>query len=293
MKKLIYRIYRKVNYILRRIYVCTAPKKYALDRQGRKTQIIVSLTSYPGRFAHIHTALKSIMLQTVQPDKIIVWLDEDVTREQLTPEMLALEQYGIEYRPMPGDLKPHKKYFYAMQEYPDDIIITVDDDLIYAKDVIESLVKTHKRYPKAVCARRVHKITKKPNGEIASYNDWIGEYCGCDTPSHALVATGVGGVLYPPHCLYEKAFDEKLIAELSLKADDIWLKFMELLNGPYVVWAPCKIPMPDLIEKEQATSLKSENVVQNKNDVYFSNLQNYFQVQVDAFGIIGYCSHRT
>lgn len=293
MKKLIYRIYRKVNYILRRIYVYAAPKRYALNQNMRKTRIIVSLTSYPGRFAYIHVMLKSMMLQTVKPDKIIVWLDEDVKRDRLTPKMLELETYGIEYRAMPGDLKSHKKYYHVMQEYPEDIIITVDDDLIYPKDVIESLLKTHRRYPEAVCARRVHKITKKPNGGIAPYNDWLGEYCGCDTPSHALVATGVGGVLYPPHCLYEKAFDEKLIAELSLKADDIWLKFMELLNGTYVVWAPCKIPMPDLIEKEQATSLKSENVVQNKNDVYFSNLQNYFQVQVDAFGIIGYCSHRT
>ena len=283
MKKLLYRIYRKINYIFRRIYVHIVPNRYALNRQGRKTRIIVSLTSYPGRFAHIHTALKSMMLQTIKPDRIIVWLDGDVEREQLTPKMVELEQYGIEYRAMPGDLKPHKKYIHAMQEFPEDIIITVDDDLIYAKDVIETLLKTHERYPKAVCARRVHKITKNADGTIAPYNDWIGEYCGCDTPSHTLVATGVGGVLYPPHCLYEKAFDERLIIELSLKADDIWLKFMELLNGTYVVWASCKIPMPDLIEKEQATSLKSENVTQNKNDVYFANLQKYFQVQADAF----------
>ena len=283
MKRLIYRSYRKIAYILRRIYVYAAPKKYALNRKKRKTRVIVSLTSYLGRFAHIHIALKSIMLQTVQPDKIIVWLDEDVTRDMLTPKMLELEQYGIEYRAMPGDLKPHKKYIHAMREFPDDIIITVDDDLIYAKDVIESLLRTHKRYPGAVCARRVHKITKNANGGIAPYNDWLGEYCGCDVPSHILLATGVGGVLYPPHCLYEKAFDENLITELCLKADDIWLKFMELLNGTYVVWAPCKIPMPDLIEKKQETSLKSENVAQNRNDEYFSNVKNYFNVQADAF----------
>lgn len=285
MNRTIYRIYRKINYLIRRTYVLTTPKRNALNSQMRKERIIVSLTSYPGRFAHIHTALKSIMLQSVKPDRIIVWLDEDVEREQFTSKMLELEKYGIEYRKMPGDLKPHKKYIYAMQAFPEDIIITVDDDLIYARDMIETLLKTHKRYPNAVCARRVHKMTKKADGAIASYNDWLGEYCGCDTPSHALVATGVGGVLYPPHCLYKKAFDEKLITDLSLKADDIWLKFMELLNGTYVVWTPCKIPMPDLIEKEQKTSLKSENVGQNMNDVYFANMQNYFNVQPDDFHI--------
>lgn len=285
MNRTVYRIYRKVKYLARRIYVLTAPKRYALNSGERGERIIVSLTSYPGRFAHIHTALKSIMLQTIKPDKIIVWLDEDVQRELFTAKMLELEQYGIEYRTMPGDLKPHKKYIHAMLEFPEDIIITVDDDLIYAKDTVETLIKTHERYPNAVCARRVHKITENTDGRIASYNDWIGEYCGCDTPSHELIATGVGGVLYPPHCLYEKAFDEKLITDLSLKADDIWLKFMELLNGTHVVWAPCKIPMPDLIEKEQATSLKSENVGQNRNDVYFAKVQNYFNVRTEDFNI--------
>lgn len=283
MNKLSYRIYRKINYIMRRIYVHAAPKRYALNRQKRKTRIIVSLTSYPGRFAHIHTALKSMMLQTVKPDKIIVWLDEDVTRDMFTARMLELEQYGIEYRAMPGDLKPHKKYIHAMREFPDDIIITMDDDLIYSGDVIETLLNTHERYPRAVCARRVHKITRNADGTIAPYNDWLGEYGGCDIPSHELVATGVGGVLYPPRCLHEAAFDETLITDLSWKADDIWLKFMELLNGTYVVWAPCRIPMPELIEKEQKTSLKSENVAQNKNDVYFANMQNYFDVHPDAF----------
>ena len=60
---------------------------------------------------------------------------------------------------------------------------------------------------------------------------------------------------------------------------------MELLNGTYVVWTPCRIPMPDLIEKEQRTSLKSENVGQNMNDVYFANVRNYFKVRIEDFHI--------
>lgn len=284
MKRLGYRIYRKINYILRRMYVLAAPKRNALNSEQRKTSVIVSLASYPARFAHIHIALKSIMLQSMKPDRIIVWLGDDVERSRLTPKMHALEKYGIEYR-FVKDLKAHKKYFYVMQEFPDAIIITIDDDVIYPKDVIRTLMDTHERYPNAVCARRVHKITKNADGTIAAYNDWLGEYCGCDTPSHELVAVGVGGILYPPHCLYERVFDEDLIRKLCFKADDIWLKFMELLNGTYVVWAPCKIPMPDLIEKEQATSLQSENVGQNRNDVYFANMQKYFNVRVEDFNI--------
>lgn len=278
-----YKIYRKGCYFLRKVQVMNAKDQCALNQKERDQKIIVSLTSYPARFPHIHLALKSIMLQTVKADKIIVWLDEDVKREQFTKEMIELEQYGIEYRNMPGDLKPHKKYIHAMREYPEDIIITVDDDLFYSSDVIESLMRTHKKYPKAVCARRVHRMVKDESGKIKGYNEWIGEYTDSDIPSHDLLATGVGGVLYPPHCLAEMAYDEKLIQELSLKADDIWLKFMELLAGTKVVWAPCRIPMPEAIEKEQSSNLRTENVNHNMNDIYFNNVMSYFKVHADCF----------
>ena len=284
MKNLLYRTYRKINYIIRRIHVLAAPMKYALCGAERKERVIVSLASYPVRFEHIHICLKSMMMQSVKPDRIIVWLDDNIDKRMLTSKMLELEEYGIEYR-FVRDLKAHKKYIYVMQEFPDDIIITIDDDVIYPKDLIETLVNTHKRYPDAVCARRVHKMTKNPDGMIAPYNDWIGEYCGCDMPSHELIAIGVGGILYPPHCLYEKAFDEELIEKLCLKADDIWLKFMELMKGTHVAWVHCKIPMPGLIEKEQKASLQSENVSQNMNDVYFKNLQDYFNVKAEDFEI--------
>lgn len=58
---------------------------------------------------------------------------------------------------------------------------------------------------------------------------------------------------------------------------------MELLKGTRVVWVPCKIPMPGLIEKEQKTSLNRENVDQNMNDVYFANMITYFGVRADEF----------
>jgi hypothetical protein len=282
-KTIFYRLYRKCAYAARRNTVKKSKPQNALNTQKREQKIIVSMTSYPARFHCIHIALKSIMLQTVKPDRIIVWLDEDVSRNSYTKEMTELEKYGVEYRNAPGDLKPHKKYIHAMQEYPDDIIITVDDDLIYSADLIKSLMKTHEKYPDAVCARRVHKIIKNKNSDIASYNEWIGEYTGSSKPSHDLIATGVGGVLYPPHCLDKRTFDIEKICELSLKADDIWLKFMELLSGTKVVFAPCAIPMPQLIEKEQSSNLRSENVSQNMNDVYFQNVMKYFDLKPDIF----------
>lgn len=278
-----YKIYRRCCYLFRKMQVKVSKKSYALNQEVREKRIIVSMTSYPARFSNIHLTLKSLMLQTMKPDKIIVWLDEDVERAQYTKRMINLEQYGIEYQPISGNLMPHKKYLHAMQAYPDDIIITVDDDLIYSSDLIASLMRTHKQYPKAVCARRLHQMKKDADGNIMPYNDWQGEYTQSRVPAHDLLATGVGGVLYPPHCLDSRAFDTELIERLCLKADDIWLKFMELLVGTKVVWAACAIPMPQVIEKSQKTSLKTENVQQNKNDIYFRNVAEYFQIEGKRF----------
>ena len=99
-------------------------------------------------------------------------------------------------------------------------------------------------------------------------------YAGASLSSKEIAFVGQAG-----------AFDEELIEKLCLKADDIWLKFMELMKGTRVVWARCKIPMPGLIENEQKASLQSENVSQNMNDVYFKNLQDYFNVKAEDFEI--------
>lgn len=282
-KGICYRLYRKCCYFLNRIKINTAANENALNREPRDRKLIVSLTSYPARFPYIHLTLKSIMLQTVKPDKIIVWLDENVTRAQYTEEMMALEKYGVEYRTAPGALKPHKKYIHAMQEYPEAVIITVDDDVIYSPNVIKSLMETHKKYPSAVCARRVHRITRNREGKLAPYSEWQGEYMQERQPSYELLATGVGGVLYPPHCFDNRAFDMELIRKLCLGADDIWLKVMELLAGTKVVWAPCHIPTPEEIKESQESNLRSENVKSDKNDVYMYDLLKYFHVNEDCF----------
>lgn len=50
-----------------------------------------------------------------------------------------------------------------------------------------------------------------------------------------LLATGVGGILYPPHCMDNRLFDIEKIQQLCLYGDDIWLKAMQLLSGTPVV----------------------------------------------------------
>ena len=249
----------------------SSPLVYGLNRVPRSPQVIVSMTSFTKRFTTIHICLKSLLNQSVKADKIIVWLGPDVQKYDITKEMLALEEYGVEYKFVSLDLKPHKKYYYAMQQYPDAIIITVDDDVVYAKDTLESLLKTHQKYPKAVCARRVHYMAIK-NGVILPYNDWKQECRDVKKPSYRLIPTGVGGVLYPPHLLDPQVFDLDKMQLLCLNADDIWLKWMELLKHVPVVWTPCLLPLPPVIDSAQEIALCKQNVNKRFNDEYISRM---------------------
>lgn len=252
--------------------------RYGLNKVKRDEEIIISLTSYGERLKVLDNCLKSILLQTLKPDKIIVWLDCNTTKEQLLDNLIEYEKYGVEFRFMKQNLRPHMKYFYAMKEFKNSIIITVDDDLIYPQDLISSLYGAHKEHPKAVCARRVHEITLNKNNEINPYKKWNFESTDIEKPSFKLIATGVGGVLYPPNSIDERGLDEELIKKLCLGADDIWLKVMEVLAGTPVCWVKNNMIHPPIVNDTQNEALNISNVSNNQNDEYLKNILEYFSV---------------
>ena len=276
-KRLAY--YLPNHYVIHQVK--TTELSYGLNNiETREKHIIVSLTSYPARLPNIYLCLKSLLLQTVKPDKIILWFGCDTKRENLTQDMLDLEQYGIEYRfDEKNNIKPHKKYYYAMREFPDDIIITVDDDVVYPPRTIESLMKSYRRHPNAVSARRVHQITFEKDGRVAPYEKWKKEFRKEKEESSALIAVGVGGVLYPPHCLDQRAFDIDMIQELCIGADDIWLKCMEVLKNTKVVWVPCFFAHPPALAITD--SLWQGNVTGDRNDFYFKNVFEFYSAKIE------------
>ena len=252
--------------------------QYGLNRDQRDQKIIVSLTSYPARFQTIIPTLKSLLMQDTKPDRIILWYDCDSSA--ITKEMHAMEQYGIEFIHIPMNLKPHNKYYFAFRNFPEDLIITVDDDIVYPHDLIRSLFETHQRFPDCVVARRAHLITFEGN-EMKPYNNWIFEYPENEVPGFLLLATGVGGVLYPPGCMDERVFDLDGIHS-CLNADDIWLRYMEWLHGTKVVVAAAGdgMRLPPLVQGSQTTGLCQTNVDRSQNDEYISHMNQVYGSQV-------------
>ena len=81
------RLIKQLSFYVVKARVKLLPYAYGLNRKQRDIRIIVSMTSYPKRFKTIIMPLKSLLLQSVKPDRIIVWLGSDSSEEMLTQEM--------------------------------------------------------------------------------------------------------------------------------------------------------------------------------------------------------------
>ena len=237
----------------------------SISNAGEPSGAVVSLTSYGKRLDIVHLTILSLMRQSVRPDRIVLWLDIEEGSSAVPDALRKLEEYGLDIRYGCEDLKGHKKYFWALREFADSCVITVDDDVMYPADTVESLLAAHNRYPDAVVARRVNRMVLA-DGALAPYADWEFEWHEDDAPRDDLLATGVGGILYPPRCFGDRAFDLGLITDTSFGNDDLWLKANEIIEGRKVAWVPCKRIRFHQIVADQDEGLNSFNVLCGGND---------------------------
>lgn len=251
---------------------------FELWRHKKHTpEIVVSMTSYPPRINCLQPVLKSIFKQNRKPDKIVLWLatSEFPRQEDDLPVYLVnlakKNKICIEWC---QDLKPHKKYFYALQKYRDSIVITIDDDLLYARDMIKCLMASYQKFPHAVSAMRSHIM--HPEGEkfapYAHFTYQQNEIIG--VPSMRLLATNGAGSLFPPHLLDLQYFDERLIERLSLYTDDLWLKTVEVLSKVPVV-QPRPFKGLKYVKNSQLIGLFYGNTLHGGNDTNLEKIRNW------------------
>lgn len=257
----------------------------------RNEKVIVSLTTHPGRIKTVHTCIESLLNQRCKPEKVLLWLSKEQfpnMENGLPKKLLTLtknNQFEIHWTD--DDLKPHKKYFYAMQEYPDLPLIIVDDDVVYDEMLVGKLMNSYRKYPHSISCMRANLMMFKPDGTFRPYENWIMDYkMLLDTPSYQLLPTGVGGVLYPPKSLPDIAFNKRAIEETCLLCDDLWLNILTTHTG-YNTVIPRDYCTYMTIEGSQEVALWRSNVRQNNNDVSLKNILSYYDEHIgDASKLI-------
>ena len=187
---------------------------------------VVTLTSFPARLRTVSFVVASLFEQTRPPAEIHLWLGRDeVPKESYLPNRLrALESRGLRVHFADRTRHHYDKFLHAAEWNADRPYIIVDDDVIYPPTALEHLLAGHRRYPDAVIGNRCHRIERARDGGLAPYRDWTREV-RAPGPSHRLLATGAGGVLYPPGFLDDPMVTriEDILAHAPY-ADDLWLK---------------------------------------------------------------------
>ena len=229
--------------------------------------IIVSLTSFPEAIPYAIKAILSIINGSILPNKIVLYLDTDKFPEGKIPYELEnlKRQYNIlDIRFNPMDIRSYKKLIPALKDFPDDIIVTIDDDIAYHKHMLRNLVMWHKKHPTSIIANRVRKaILHKPYRFWRKYK-WYDFIFNRSIKHHLSMQTGVGGVLYPPHSLDEKMLDPDLFMTIAPTTDDIWFWTAAISQGTYVI--PVPRWQPKLIEIGKPLNLALKNINLKQND---------------------------
>lgn len=279
-----------VNIVLPVYFRCTsANKKYSLVSEtiNIRPKIIISLTSFPGRINRLWLVIETLLRQKVKPDVIILWLSKEQFPSLLSvpKSLLKLQKRGLKIELRDGDLRSHKKYLYAFNEYPEYSIVTVDDDIFYPTTLLSSLLKASEHNPNCIVANYLKQIQYNEDGFLKSYLQWPHINNDSISSSHLFFGSG-GGVLFPPQSLHSDLLKKDLFMRLTPYADDIWLNTMARLAGTAIVPSTfrfCLLPVMNF--RDVTLSSVNNNVENPMNDIQLENIRNYYneKLEVDPF----------
>ena len=221
-----------------RAYHFDEPKEVGVINSDRETKIIVSLTSHPKRIKSVIKTIKTLLTQSLKPDKVILWLavEQFTNKENNLPiELLNLKEYGLSIE-WCEDIRSYKKIVPTLIKYPDSIIITVDDDIYYAKDTVEVLYHSYLNNPKCIHANRCDwlKVVTKEDVICERTKELFLDKHRAQC-SYRNRLTGYGAVLYPPNSLHCDVIKKEIFMNIIPTHDDIWLWAMAVLNSTKTV----------------------------------------------------------
>ncbi|MCL1946985.1 MAG: glycosyltransferase family 2 protein, partial [Chitinivibrionia bacterium] len=149
------------------------PTLPALQSRADKNspKYIVSLTSYGKRLTNTAPyAIVTLFNQNIKPDRIILWVARE-DEENIPDTIYELVEKGLEIR-FCENIKSYKKLIFSLREFPNDRIITADDDVYYPSDWLEQLIAEHKKNPRKIICHRAKGIKVDKDYKLLPYKKW-------------------------------------------------------------------------------------------------------------------------
>lgn len=253
--------------------------------------VILSLTSYGRRVKDciVYYTLVSLLRQKLQPKRIILWLSEEEWNDESLPKMiLRLKEKGIEIKYC-KDIRSYKKLIPTIQLYPNDCIMTVDDDIIYTNDTVDVVWQEHLKNPKSIICLNAS-VPLIEDGVPSHYIQW--KELNAYSSGMALFPIGCGGTFYPFGSLHNDLIREELFMRLCPRADDIWFWFCGLLNNTdkiFVLKTHTDYSFDALYQYfHKGSALTHSNRLEHANDKQFRDLFEHYHAKINNKGKLEY-----
>lgn len=250
-----------------------------LLKKGHNHQLIVSMTSFPKRIANVWKVVKCLKSQSVIPDSIILYVSKSQFASiNALPKSLLEQQdeiFKIEF--VDGDIRSHKKYYYSFQRYKDELVLLVDDDIYYPRNMIESMLNAFVDHPASVICRFGYQMKYDKCGNLLDYKKWSLFQKPCMDGS-VFFGTG-GGSLFIPANLYKDTCNIELALKLCPLADDVWINAMVRLAGVKIVKLSGSLLLP--IFAKDDSLLCHDNVIKGENDIQIKAVDDYYYRRIE------------
>lgn len=270
-------LYRTLSNIARKKVRKIDISGLSLNKEKRDTTLTFTLTSFPDRIDTVQYTLKTLFMQSMKPDRVVLWLAEDEFEGTELPKSIKeFQKIGLEVR-FCENMYGHKRYYKLVPEQKEnECIVMFDDDILFPKYLVERLYKKWVEFPKSIVCERGQIMTFK-DGVVLNPGRWSStSSVGIKKPSYRLLASPGGGCLIPPGALYKDACNTEIINQYAQKTGDIWLMFMAVQNDTKIVRTHKNHRIFIQYEAVQSVQLGKEAIYKGRYEKTFGELSKLY-----------------
>lgn len=251
-------------------------------------EVIVSVTTTKARLNLFFYSFQSLRKQTYSQFKIFVFLSKESylfdDGIDIVPDWITGKNVQIVFVKNSG---PYRKLLPIINSTADDdIIITVDDDVLYPDDWVQNVVRLAIQQPSRIVCGRARVIKRNFFGKFQNYTNW--SVCDEVDVGLNLLPIGCAGVVYRKYLLDLYFLSDEAHVKYAPTSDDIWFKVASLRKNTEIYVDP-KLEAGNIylthnfgLEKINIYSIdnKKKNLSKRCIDKLITHIYNYFGVRL-------------
>jgi len=166
-----------------------------LNTEPRSPRVTVCLSSTAERAELLEQVIVSLFMQTLKPDRIVLWLPQSPGGRALPHKIARLTKRGLEIRLCSFALADCG-LAQTITAYPEDIVVTAGDVVRANPDMLRLLYEAYRKNPDMIHCHGAAQVRVSPETGLIT---WSESAEGYPVPSYCNLPRLALGCLVPPH----------------------------------------------------------------------------------------------